>query len=105
MAEAPDDRTALPHHRIGDEFRSVGDKMVARCNNRRDFQRGVSLARADLEKSVAFAHIGEFRNRIDVEQNGGLRQAEAHRGNQTLPARQHAGVASVLGERCERFVG
>src|SRR5205823_4765292 len=60
--------------------------------------------RADENLSALLAYVREASDTTDVNQERGLREAEFHRGDEAVPARENLRVARVLGEKRQRFV-
>ncbi len=67
------------------------------------FERRVARHRADAQHPVIFDEEIEGAHRADVDQHRGLREPVAHRRDQALSAREHAGVGTVRLQGFERF--
>ena len=105
VAQAADDRAHLPHHRIGDHARCVMDEAPPPlADPRRPLDIAVPRDRADCEHLISHTQLAQIGQRVDVDQDGRAREAESHRRNEALPARQHAGLGPMLLQVCERLV-
>ena len=105
VAQAADHRAHLPHDRIGDDARDVVQQAPsAIADPRRALDVGVARDGADRQRAIVIRTIVQFADAVDVDEDGRTRQAEPHRRNQALPARQHAGLGPVLLQVRERLV-
>src|SRR4029453_4825768 len=60
--------------------------------------------RAERDRAVVLAHVGQRRDAVHVDQRGRPAQAEVQQRHQALAASQDLGVAAVAGEQGDGFV-
>ena len=92
VGEIAPDRGQVPHQGIRDDLAGVVEQRIAGPDDVGLLEIRLSGERADPEKAVRLAHVGEPGNAVDVDEVARAGQAQFHEGNEALTAGEDLGV-------------
>ena len=105
MGQAAAERAPVADLRVGDVGHGGGQQGRDLRHLRAALETALAGHGADLEPAAVGADVGQLGHAVEVDQRGGLRQAEVHRRDQALAAGEELAVVGVFGEERERLVG
>ena len=103
MREAPPDRAAVPHAKVADPARRLGDDGAALGEHGRAFEIGMAGESADHDLPV-FTLDGGRAGSPDVNERGRRGQPKRHHRNETLATGDDPGILSVRLEELDRLL-
>src|SRR6185437_6462285 len=104
MRDAPTNRALIAHLNVADALRTRRQQRTDLLQQVRRFQLVVRRRRADQDLVVFFADIRKRLDARDIDQQLRLRETQLHRGNQTMPTREHFRAIEIACEQCDRFI-
>jgi hypothetical protein len=104
VGDRPADGAAVPHLRIADLCRDLGQQRHPLAQHAGALQVVVAGQRADPHRVAVLLDVRQVADAPDVDQYGGHRQPQPHQRQQRVPSGQQLGIVAVLGQQAHGLV-